>query len=136
MSLDSGGNDCNDADESVHPGAQDDCDGVDNNCNGLVDDGQAQCGCAVDGDLNGDVLNTVVDVQCSILVALWSLAGGGTAVPICLANASLATADLNCDVVINVLDVVLTIDLVLEAPFGSEIDVNGDGCVDTCHVPL
>jgi len=33
-----GGNDCDDGDDAVHPGALELCDGVDSNCNGLVDD--------------------------------------------------------------------------------------------------
>jgi hypothetical protein len=33
-------NDCNDADNTVHPGAAEWCDGVDNDCDGLVDDEQ------------------------------------------------------------------------------------------------
>jgi hypothetical protein len=36
-------NDCNDADPAIHPGAAEMCDGVDNNCNGMVDD--APCAC-------------------------------------------------------------------------------------------
>ena len=32
------GDDCNDADPAVHPGAEELCDGVDNDCNALVDD--------------------------------------------------------------------------------------------------
>jgi hypothetical protein len=40
--------DCNDADPAVHPGAGEVCDGVDNDCSGLVDD-SAACPCqAVD----------------------------------------------------------------------------------------
>ena len=43
--------DCNDQDPAVNPGAQEVCgDGVDNNCNGDIDEG---CG-SVDGDLDGD----------------------------------------------------------------------------------
>lgn len=36
--------DCNDADPAVRPGAQEMCDGVDNDCSGHIDDG-AECGC-------------------------------------------------------------------------------------------
>jgi len=34
-----GGQDCDDADPSVHPGAAEVCDGKDNNCNGAIDEG-------------------------------------------------------------------------------------------------
>ena len=48
-----GGSDCDDADTSVNPGAEEVCDGLDNNCDGLVDeiDGQDVCdsGCSIEG---------------------------------------------------------------------------------------
>jgi len=37
----SNGADCDDADEAIYPGALEDCDGIDNNCNGDVDEGAA-----------------------------------------------------------------------------------------------
>ena len=48
--------DCDDLDATVHPGANDVCDGVDSDCNGVVDDG-------VDGDMDertnlGDLTDT------------------------------------------------------------------------------
>ncbi len=38
VAVEAGGDDCDDADARVHPGAPERCDGLDNDCNGLVDD--------------------------------------------------------------------------------------------------
>jgi hypothetical protein len=38
--------DCNDGDKAVHPGADEVCDGLDNNCSGLIDDSPS-CACEV-----------------------------------------------------------------------------------------
>jgi hypothetical protein len=35
--------DCDDTDNTIYPGAYEDCDGVDNNCNGTVDEGCSTC---------------------------------------------------------------------------------------------
>lgn len=43
-------NDCNDNNPSIHPGAVENCDGVDNNCNNSVDEGCAVC---TDADNDG-----------------------------------------------------------------------------------
>jgi hypothetical protein len=49
--------DCNDAVSTINPGAAESCDGLDNNCNGLVDDGASGAStwyADVDGDGYGD----------------------------------------------------------------------------------
>ena len=44
------GSDCNERDASQHPGAAELQDGIDNDCNGLVDDATAPGECQVDAD--------------------------------------------------------------------------------------
>jgi large repetitive protein len=58
-----GGDDCDDTDASVNPDEAESCDGVDNDCNGLVDDGLATSTyyADVDGDTYGDATDSEVD---------------------------------------------------------------------------
>lgn len=45
--------DCDDADPDVHPGAEEQCDGRDNSCEGSVDEGLSEITCYQDADLDG-----------------------------------------------------------------------------------
>jgi hypothetical protein len=89
------------------------------------------CGCPM-GDVNGDGLQNVVDVQCLTLVALWGLSGQGDA-PGCLVG-PLSEADLDCDGTANVIDVQVAILRALDLPVAG--DPGGDGCIDACLDPL
>lgn len=53
--------DCNDADAAINPGADEICDGIDNNCNGDIDEaGGATWYADADGDTYGDAAATTV----------------------------------------------------------------------------
>ena len=45
--------DCNDGDGGVNPGVTEQCDEVDNDCDGSIDEQESECGCG-DGDEDGD----------------------------------------------------------------------------------
>lgn len=51
-----GGTDCDDQDKDVHPNAQEVCDGKDNDCDGVIDEGgvKEMVFLDADGDLHGD----------------------------------------------------------------------------------
>lgn len=83
-----------------------------------------------DMDMSGDV--SVTDVVCLILVNLWTLAGSVDDPPTCLAGVP-DDADVTCDGMITVSDIVLTIERALGNPFAPEVDSNGDGCPDACQ---
>ncbi len=85
------------------------------------------------GDLNGNGVSDVVDVQCSILTALNVLNNGpASPMPPCL-NGALSTADLDCGNGVNVADVLLTIQYSLGVNLSIAIDADLNGCPDLCE---
>ena len=93
----------------------------------------------VPGDVNSDGTADIVDVQCGILSALSELGSPGADTPACLPG-DLAGADANCDEQVNVTDVLFLIGDALGTLLSSEVDGNGDGCIDACdptpYVPI
>jgi hypothetical protein len=88
--------------------------------------------CAIAGDLNDDGTTNVTDVQCGIIVGLWVQGGSVGEAPACLQWPA-AALDMNCDLAINVTDLILIIQTALGAPFDPTLDADQDGCVDACE---
>ncbi|GMV38815.1 MAG: hypothetical protein AMXMBFR64_05310 [Myxococcales bacterium] len=83
------------------------------------------------GDITKDGLTNVVDVQCEIILALWSAGGQATSTPTCL-QATVVEADINCDNALNVIDVQALIIRALKLPYAPESDFDGDHYLDSC----
>ena len=68
------GSDCDDTDATAYPGASESCDGVDNDCNGAIDD---QLGEVFYVDSDGDGFGNEEDVReaCTLDIGLSTLAG-------------------------------------------------------------
>ena len=68
------GSDCDDTDASAYPSAEESCDGVDNDCNGAIDD---QLGEVFYVDSDGDGFGNEDDVReaCTLEIGLSTLAG-------------------------------------------------------------
>lgn len=127
--------DCHDGNVSINPSAPELCDdGVDNNCNGLEDTEEVGvCGPAwvcPTGDITGDGLANINDVQCGVLNVLAQLSG--EAVPACVSSAA-SSPDQNCDGSENITDVVILIGRALGSALPASIDADADACVDTCQ---
>ena len=94
-----GGSDCDDEDASVNPAAEEVCDGVDNNCDGSIDDGLSVSYWA-DGDGDGFGAGEPL-ITCEPPGAGWATAEGDCddADPTAFPGADVACedADKNCD---------------------------------------
>lgn len=90
------------------------------------------------GDVTGNGMTTVADVQCVILAIFWSLDGQVDLPPDCIAKTGSPAIwpDHNCDAVINVTDATLGIQFVFSAPLSQSLDANTNHCVDTCESDL
>ncbi|NUN16006.1 MAG: hypothetical protein HUU55_20455 [Myxococcales bacterium] len=86
----------------------------------------------VPGDLNKDSLVTITDIQCALLVVLYDSAGDEVKAPAC-AVVGPDAADLDCDFQVTVVDAVLIIQIALSGKLGTGVDLNANGCTDSCE---
>lgn len=86
------------------------------------------------GDINGNGEVNVVDIQCSLVYAFYIIEGAVGPEPFCVADP--LRADANCDLVVNISDVVLITAQVIGEPLPLELDADQDGCVDACLLPI
>jgi hypothetical protein len=100
-------------------------------CGGTCGACEEAVACTVGGDLNASGDTTVPDVQCAILLNLWTIQGATGPTPACLL-VPLAGADMDCSGDVSVVDVTLNIALVLGNVFGPTIDADADLCHDAC----
>jgi hypothetical protein len=100
---------------------------------GLLGPTGASANClAPAGDLTGNGITNVVDVQCSGLGNLWDLLGRPAAdTPACVPADPDERFDVNCDVSISIVDYHLVVSLALGRSLGT-LDEDGDGCPDAC----
>lgn len=85
------------------------------------------------GDVTGDSIASVVDVQCTILAALYDLGGQQGPAPSCIFGGDITRPDQNCDGETTVVDVQITISIVLGMTLDASIDTNNNLCVDACE---
>jgi hypothetical protein len=95
---------------------------------------QAQCLEAV-GDLNETATVDVTDVQCAILSVLSELTPTPDESLLECVNGDVSIADVNCDSLVNIIDVLVTLSKALNTPLPFPSDSNGNGCPTLCDAP-
>jgi hypothetical protein len=85
------------------------------------------------GDLSGDGITNIVDIQCAVFVSLDPEANLLNP-PDCLGYPFQA-ADTNCDGSVDVTDLIILIQHAVDLDLDLGIDADGDQCADVCQVP-
>jgi hypothetical protein len=92
----------------------------------------AACG-GLFGDVNANGTVNIADGQCTILTALWEMGGQQTGLPTCLGPDGAGMADLDCDGLVTIADVMLDLQAVVGIPVSLALDGDGNGCPDACE---
>lgn len=86
-------------------------------------------------DLTASGTVDVLDVQCAVLVTLWTLQGEPTLAPPCAA-AGINEMDLNCDGSRNIVDVIFFVNTAIGGGLSVAADSDQDGCPDLCQAAV
>lgn len=92
----------------------------------------ATCNTAKAGDLTGDGITDIVDVQCAVNVAFFQQQSLPVSAVAC-ANGKLLLADANCDLSTDIVDVLIYLKWLVKSPLDPDLDANGDNFVDICQ---
>ena len=100
----------------------------------LAQSAHAECP-ELPGDITGDGKADVVDVQCTIISALYSQApDAGVELLDCLGGLpNQSISDLSCSGETNVVDVIMSLTYALGDPLNPDLDSNGNDCHDACE---
>jgi hypothetical protein len=89
----------------------------------------------VTADFDGSGKANVGDVKCCLNCVLAVMAGPDQPWPSCASSDDPATIDADCSGTVDLVDFYVALIATLDAPFPTNLDANGDGCIDRCELP-